>query len=202
MEKTMKKLLTTFLLVSLSSILISAGIKDLFGMKPGVADQPKQISFYSLKAKTIDGKEFDFSTLKGKRVLIVNVASECGFTPQYKKLQKLFDEYKDKNFVILGFPCNDFGGQEPGSASEIKSFCEKNYGVTFQLMEKVSIKGPNPHPVYQWLTKKELNGRSNASVRWNFHKFLIDENGNWIADFGSMTDPMSEKIVAFAARKS
>ncbi|MFN3950851.1 MAG: glutathione peroxidase [Thermaurantimonas sp.] len=158
-------------------------------------------SFYDLKARTIDGKDFSFSTLKGKRVLIVNVASECGFTPQYKKLQSLFEQYKDKNFVILGFPCNDFGGQEPGSANDIKSFCEKNYGVTFQLMEKVSIKGSNPHPVYKWLTKKELNGKSDASVRWNFHKFLIDENGNWVADYGSMTDPLNDKIVAFAARQ-
>ncbi|GCD80762.1 glutathione peroxidase [Schleiferia thermophila] len=198
----MKKVSISLMILVVSSILFSAGIKDHLARLSKDHGQSKPVSFYSLKAKTIDGKDFDFSTLKGKRVLIVNVASECGFTPQYKKLQKLFDDYKDKNFVILGFPCNDFGGQEPGSTSEIKSFCEKNYGVTFQLMEKVSIKGPNPHPVYQWLTKKELNGKSNASVRWNFHKFLIDENGQWVEDYGSMTDPMSEKIVAFAARKS
>lgn len=182
------------------SVVISTGLHNhLKNMNDGTQSKSPK-SFYDLKAKTIDGKDFPFSNLKGKRVMIVNVASECGFTPQYAKLQKLFDQYKDKDFVILGFPCNDFGGQEPGSAKEIKSFCEKNYGVTFQLMEKVSIKGSDPHPVYKWLTQKELNGKSNASVRWNFHKFLIDENGQWVNDFGSMTDPMSEKIVAFASR--
>ncbi|MFN4299430.1 MAG: glutathione peroxidase [Thermaurantimonas sp.] len=183
------------------SVLIASGLKNYLSSF-SKSMQPSSItSFYDLKAKTIDGKDFSFSSLKGKRVLIVNVASECGFTPQYKKLQKLFDDYKDKNFVILAFPCNDFGGQEPGTATEIKSFCEKNYGVTFQLMEKVSIKGSNPHPVYQWLTRKDLNGKSDASVRWNFHKFLIDENGSWVEDFGSMTDPLSDKIIAFASRK-
>lgn len=190
------------LLVSFSiSVVIASGVNNYLSNFSKSMQSATQTSFYDLKAKTIDGKDFSFSSLKGKRVLIVNVASECGFTPQYKKLQKLFDEYKDKDFVILAFPCNDFGGQEPGSANEIKSFCEKNYGVTFQLMEKVSIKGSNQHPVYQWLTKKELNGKADASVRWNFHKFLIDENGNWVGDFGSMTDPLSDKIVAFASRK-
>lgn len=184
----------------LFSAVITTGIHTYLNEMNQYSSQNAQNSFYSLSAKTIDGKEFSFASLKGKRVLIVNVASECGFTPQYKKLQKLFEQYKDKNFVILGFPCNDFGGQEPGTASDIKSFCEKNYGVTFQMMEKVSIKGNNPHPVYKWLTQKELNGKANASVRWNFHKFLIDENGNWVEDYGSMTDPLSDKIVAFASR--
>ncbi len=191
----------SFLVSFAFSVIIASGIQNYLSKMNNSAAQNSGQSFFDLKARTIDGKDFSFSTLKGKRVLIVNVASECGFTPQYKKLQTLFDQYKDKNFVILGFPCNDFGGQEPGSAKDIKSFCEKNYGVTFQMMEKVSIKGPNPHPVYKWLTQKELNGKSNASVRWNFHKFLIDENGNWVSDYGSMTDPLNDKIVAFAARQ-
>lgn len=194
-------MITMHYIISFSlSLLIANGIHNYLGKMEKSITQSSLQSFYDLKAKTIDGKDFAFSSLKGKRVLIVNVASECGFTPQYKKLQNLFDQYKDKNFVILGFPCNDFGGQEPGSANEIKSFCEKNYGVSFQLMEKVIIKGSNPHPVYKWLTQKEMNGKSNASVRWNFHKFLIDENGNWVAEYGSMTDPMSDKIVNFASR--
>lgn len=199
--KIMKRVVLPFVMAFSFSVLIASGLKGYLSSFSKSMQVASNTSFYDLKAKTIDGKDFSFTTLKGKRVLIVNVASECGFTPQYKKLQKLFDDYKDKNFVILAFPCNDFGGQEPGTATEIKSFCEKNYGVTFQLMEKVSIKGSNPHPVYQWLTKKELNGKSDASVRWNFHKFLIDENGNWVEDFGSMTDPLSDKIVAFASRK-
>ncbi|WP_174706049.1 glutathione peroxidase, partial [Thermaurantimonas aggregans] len=133
----MNRAFLPFLMSFSFSLLIASGLKDyLSTFSKSMQSQPK-LSFYELKAKTLEGKDFSFASLKGKRVLIVNVASECGFTPQYKKLQKLFEDYKDKNFVILAFPCNDFGGQEPGSATEIKSFCEKNYGVTFQLMEKV-----------------------------------------------------------------
>ena len=156
------------------------------------------VDFYSLTANTLDGERFDFEQLRGKRVLIVNTASECGFTPQYKDLQALWEQSNQEEFVILGFPCNDFGGQESGSASEIQSFCSKNYGVTFQMMEKVAIKGDNVHPVYQWLTQKEQNGNSNANVRWNFCKFLANDQGQWTASYLMTTSPLTKEIKEFA----
>ena len=148
-------------------------------------------NLHSFKAKTLEGKEFDFASLKGKKVLIVNTASECGYTPQYKELQSLYVKYSSKNFVIIGFPCNDFGGQEPGTGAEIKSFCQKNYGVTFQMMEKVSIASS---PVYKWLTTKTENGVLDAVVKWNFNKFLIDEKGNLVKYLPSSVKPMDAEI--------
>jgi glutathione peroxidase len=148
-------------------------------------------NLHSFKAKTLEGKEFDFASLKGKKVLIVNTASECGYTPQYKELQSLYVKYSSKNFVIIGFPCNDFGGQEPGTGAEIKSFCQKNYGVTFQMMEKVSIASS---PVYKWLTTKTENGVLDAVVKWNFNKFLIDEKGNLVKYLPSSVKPMDTEI--------
>ena len=127
--------------------------------------------FYSLSAETIDGDEFSFEQLRGKRVLIVNVASKCGYTPQYEQLQKLHEQYGGDDFVILGFPANDFGFQEPGSATDIKSFCSKNYGVTFQMMAKVKTNKSRGHAVYQWLCNKSQNGSEDAKVSWNFNKF-------------------------------
>ena len=159
------------------------------------------VDFYSLQARTLDGEAYDFAQLKGKRVLIVNTASECGFTPQYKELQALWDEAKGGNFVILGFPCNDFGGQEKGSASEIGAFCQKNYGVTLLMMEKVAIKGDNPYHVYQWLTSKTKNGAKDATVRWNFHKFLINEKGQWVSSHLSTVSPTNSEIRNFALGK-
>lgn len=151
--------------------------------------------FYDLKAKTIDGQDFSFSSLKGKKVLIVNTASKCGYTPQYEELEKLYQTYKDKNFVILGFPANNFGHQEPGTNSEIQEFCKKNYGVSFMMMEKISVKGDDIHPIYQWLTQKEKNGKMDSSVKWNFQKYMIDENGI-LVDYASSGDkPMDDKIV-------
>jgi len=158
-------------------------------------------SFYDLHAQTIDGAEFSFNTLKGKRVLIVNVASKCGYTPQYEELQKLHERYGGEDFVILGFPANDFGFQEPGSESDIKNFCSKNYGVTFQMMSKVKTNKNRGHQVYQWLCNKEQNGVGDAKVSWNFNKFLIDENGQWVAHYESRMDPLSEEITNFAAGK-
>ena len=154
-----------------------------------------QASFYELKAKTIDGKDFNFSDLKGKKVLIVNTASKCGYTPQYEDLEKLFKAYKDKNFVIIGFPANNFGRQEPGSNEDIKEFCTKNYGVSFQMMEKIDVKGDDMNAVYKWLTSKELNGKMDSSVKWNFQKYLIDENGNLVDVAYSNEKPMDDKIV-------
>ena len=158
-------------------------------------------TFHDFKAETIDGGTFDFSSLKGKRVMIVNTASKCGYTGQYKDLQALYEKFGGEKFEIIGFPANDFMSQEPGSNEDIQSFCEKNYGVTFPMMAKISVKGEATHPVYKWLTEKELNGISNASVKWNFTKFLVDENGTWTASFGSSTKPMDDEIVKFASWK-
>jgi glutathione peroxidase len=157
----------------------------------------KAQGFYDLKSKTIDGKPFNFSDLKGKKVMIVNTASKCGFTKQYADLEQVYKEYKDKNFVIIGFPANNFGEQEPGSNGEIKEFCTKNYGVSFQMMEKISVKGEDMDPVYHWLTEKKLNGKMDSSVKWNFQKYLIDENGNLVDVFYSAEKPTSDKIVAW-----
>jgi len=154
-------------------------------------------SFYNFSMKTIDGRDFNFSQLKGKKVLIVNTASECGFTPQYEALEKLYKENKDKNFVILGFPANNFGKQEPGTNQEIQQFCMKNYGVTFPMFSKISVNGDDIDPLYKWLTHKELNGVADAPVKWNFYKFLIDEKGNWVKSLPSRTSPNSDEIKAF-----
>lgn len=158
-------------------------------------------SFYDLKSKTIDGKDFGFSSLKGKKVLIVNTASKCGYTPQYEDLEKLYKEYKDKNFEIIGFPSNNFGHQEPGSNSDIKEFCTKNYGVTFQMMEKIDVKGDDMDPVYQWLTRQSKNGKMDSSVKWNFQKYMIDEKGDLVDIAYSNDKPNSDKIVKWISNK-
>lgn len=134
-------------------------------------------NIYQFKVTDLFGEEFDFSSLKGKKIMIVNTASECGLTPQYKDLQAIYEKYKDKNFVIVGFPANNFGSQEPGSNQEIATFCEKNYGVSFPMMSKISVKGSDMHEVYQFLTQKSKNGLQDSSVEWNFQKYLINENG-------------------------
>lgn len=148
--------------------------------------------FYSFKIESLEGKEIDFSKFKGKKVLVVNTASECGYTPQYADLQKLHETHGDK-VVILGFPANNFGGQEPGSKEQIAEFCQKNYGVTFQMMEKVSVKGDDQHPLYQWLAK---NSPNHDEPGWNFSKYLIDENGKVVAFYPSKVKPMGEEILA------
>lgn len=152
-------------------------------------------TIHQFKATTIDGAILDLSSLKGKKILIVNTASKCGFTPQYKDLELLYQNYKHKNFVIIGFPCNQFGNQEPGSNSDIKSFCTKNYGVTFQMMEKVNVKGDSISDIYRWLTNKSLNGVENSSVKWNFQKYMIDENGFLVGHVNSFKSPYCSKIV-------
>jgi len=157
----------------------------------------KMKTLYDFKAKTIDGKDFDFSTLKGKKVLIVNTASKCGYTPQYEDLEKLYKAYGGDKFTIIGFPANNFGAQEPGANSEIKEFCTKNYGVTFQMMSKISVKSDDMDPLYKWLTSKAENGVEDAEVKWNFQKFMIDENGNWAGVAFSKENPMSDKIVSW-----
>lgn len=154
-----------------------------------------QTGFYNLKAKDIDGQEFDFSALKGKKVMIVNTASKCGFTPQYEQLQELYEKHGDKDFVVLGFPANNFMGQEPGTLEEIKEFCSVKFGVTFPMMEKISVKGKDIHPVYQWLTEKEKNGVEDSKVKWNFQKYLINEKGELEKVYYSRTSPTDPQII-------
>lgn len=154
----------------------------------------KLINMYDIKINSLTGEKIDLNQFKGKKILFVNVASECGFTPQYKDLQKLHELYKDK-LVVIGLPCNQFGEQESGTSTQIKSFCEKNYGVDFLMTEKIDVKGENQHPLYAWLTKKEMNGVMDSSVKWNFQKYLVDENGKLIDVFYSITEPLSDKIV-------
>lgn len=134
-------------------------------------------NIYQFKVQDLTGKTFDFSTLKGKKILVVNTASKCGLTPQYKDLEKIYKEYKNENFVIIGFPANNFGQQEPGTNAEIESFCEMNYGVTFPMMSKISVKGSDMHPIYQFLTQKSKNGLQDSAVEWNFQKYLINAQG-------------------------
>jgi glutathione peroxidase len=134
-------------------------------------------TIYQFKVKDLSGNDFDFATLKGKNILIVNTASECGLTPQYKDLESIYEKYNDKNFVIIGFPANNFGSQEPGSNKEIATFCQKNFGVTFPMMAKISVKGKDIAPIYEFLTQKSKNGLQDSDVEWNFQKFLINENG-------------------------
>jgi glutathione peroxidase len=154
-----------------------------------------QENFHSFKTQTIDGQLYDLSELKGKKVLVVNTASKCGLTPQYKELEALYQKYKDNGFTIIGFPANNFMNQEPGTNEEIAEFCELNYGVTFPMMSKISVKGDDQDPIYKWLTNKSQNGKIDAEVSWNFQKFMIDENGN-IVDYASPREkPFSDKIV-------
>ena len=150
-------------------------------------------SIYDVEMNSLTGDSLKFKAFSGKKLLIINVASECGFTKQYEELQQLHERYKDQ-LVVLGVPCNQFGGQEPGTADDIQSFCKVNYGVTFPLTEKIDVKGEQQHPLYQWLTQKTLNGKKSSSVKWNFQKYLIDEEGNLIDYYYSITKPMSKKI--------
>ena len=169
------------LIVTLSLLLSTAGFA--------------QQNFHSFKTKTIDGEEFDLASLKGKKVLVVNTASKCGLTPQYKELEELYKKYKDDNFVIIGFPANNFMSQEPGTNEEIAEFCELNYGVSFPMMSKISVKGKDQDPIYNWLTSKSQNGKIDADVSWNFQKFMIDEKGDMVDFAGPRESPLSDKIV-------
>lgn len=156
-----------------------------------------QKSFYDYQVKTIEGEKFDLSSLKGKKVMVVNTASKCGLTPQYEQLQELHEKYGSDKFVIIGFPANNFMKQEPGNNDEIKSFCQKNYGVTFQMMSKISVKGDDIHPLYKWLTTKELNNYDDSKVGWNFQKYLINEEGRIEHIISPRTKPNDEEIVSW-----
>jgi len=152
-------------------------------------------SIYDISITSLEGKTIDLNDFKGKKILFVNVASKCGFTSQYKNLQKLHDTYGEK-VEIIGIPCNQFGSQEPGSAAEIKEFCTKNYGVSFLMSEKSQVKGANQHPLYKWLTNKSENGIKDSNVSWNFQKYLVDENGKLMQVFKSGVSPMDASITS------
>jgi glutathione peroxidase len=159
-----------------------------------VSDDPK-LSIHSFIVDDINGKAFDFASLKGKKILVVNTASKCGLTPQYEELERLYNEYKDQNFVIVGFPANNFMGQEPGSNENIAAFCQKNYGVSFPMMSKISVKGKDMNPIYQFLTQKAKNGLEDNQVQWNFQKYLLDEEGFLVKVISPQTSPMDASIV-------
>jgi len=154
-------------------------------------------TIYQFKVKDLYGKEFDFASLKGKKILIVNTASECGLTPQYKDLEAIYEKYKNKNFIIVGFPANNFGSQEPGSNEQIAKFCQLNYGVTFPMMSKISVKGNDKHPVYQFLTQKSKNGLQDSEVEWNFQKYLINEEGELVKVLSPRVLPTDSAIVGW-----
>lgn len=154
-----------------------------------------ETTLHDFIVEDIYGDTFDLSELKGKKVLVVNTASKCGLTPQYEELQSLYEEYGGDSFIIIGFPANNFANQEPGTNEEIAQFCQMNYGVAFPMMSKISVKGDDIHPLYQWLTQKSQNGVVDAEVTWNFQKFMVDENGR-VVDYASPREtPRSEKIL-------
>ncbi len=156
-----------------------------------------QNGIHQFTVKAIDGTNFNFADLKGKKVMVVNTASKCGLTPQYELLEALYKEYQDQGFVIVGFPANNFLWQEPGTDQEIKEFCSENYGVTFPMMSKISVKGDDIHPLYTWLTQKSENGLMDSKVKWNFQKYLIDENGKLVDMLSPRDKPNSEKVVSW-----
>ena len=167
----------------------------LMGFAPAIA----QKSFYDFTVETIDGQQYKLSDLKGKKVMIVNTASKCGNTPQYKDLEYLNMAYGDK-LVIVGFPANNFMNQEPGTNDDIKAFCTNKYNVTFQMMSKISVKGDDMHPLYQWLTQKSKNGVADSEVQWNFQKYIIDENGKLVGYFKPAVKPLSNEVVSWVTK--
>ena len=190
----MKKIL--ILLLSAGALLQSCKNQKNDVSQTKTADQKMGKTICDYKVESLDGEEINFADFKGKKILVVNTASECGFTPQYADLEKLSKDYAN-NLVIVGFPANNFGGQEPGSNTEIGAFCEKNFGVTFPMAAKVSVKGDDTAPIFKFLTEKDLNGVKNTAILWNFTKFLIDENGHLIDTFISTTKPTSESITKY-----
>lgn len=178
-----------------AAILLFAAPHEAIAQKTKVtSEKPTAMkTIYDFKVKDLSGNDFDFATLKGKKVMIVNTASKCGFTPQYEELQLLYEQYQD-SFVIIGFPANNFGAQEPGTNEEIATFCKKNYGVTFPMMSKISVKGEDMAPIYKYLTQKSQNGLEDSQVEWNFQKYLIDESGHLIKVLKSDVTPTDEQV--------
>jgi glutathione peroxidase len=185
-KKNMKKILFAFMSLAFFSFMVPASNSNM----------TKPASIYQFKVSSLDGGTIDFSKFKGKKILVVNTASKCGFTPQYAQLEELYKKYGEK-LVIIGFPANNFASQEPGSNEDIKAFCTKNYGVTFPMAAKVSVKGADIAPIYKWLTEKSENGVMDADIKWNFTKFLLDEHGVLLKKFDSNVTPLSDDIVAY-----
>lgn len=201
----MRNIITSIFILVLLSVFIQCtgqNAKNTSSQESQSVQEPitSEKTFHDFKVKDIDGKDFDLASLKGNKVMVVNVASKCGLTPQYEELQTLYEKYKNNNFVIIGFPANNFKEQEPGTNLEIKEFCTANYGVTFPLMEKISVAGDDQAPVYAWLTKKEKNGVKNQEVTWNFQKYLIDENGHLVDVLMPKESPMDEKVINWLTR--
>ncbi|AZI32073.1 glutathione peroxidase [Kaistella carnis] len=190
----MKK--TLILLIAVGAVTIGCKNSNKDISKVDTTEKMNLKTIYDFKVESLDGNEINFADFKGKKILIVNTASECGFTPQYADLEKLSKDYAD-NLVVVGFPANNFGGQEPGSNKEIGAFCEKNFGVTFPMAAKVSVKGDDTAPIFKYLIEKELNGVKNTAILWNFTKFLIDENGHLIDSYISTTKPTSDSITKY-----
>jgi glutathione peroxidase len=202
-RSTFALIASVFALSAAAAIVVSAKPSDRTGnvikdptATPAKAREGQPVSPLDFKLKSIDGKDFDLSQFKGKAVLLVNVASKCGLTPQYEALESLYEKYKDKGFVIVGFPANNFGGQEPGTEAEIKKFCSSKYNVQFPMTSKISVKGDDQHPLYKFLTSKDTNGDFAGDIEWNFAKFLVDRNGNVMARFASKTKPSDPQVVA------
>jgi len=166
-----------------------------FGITDDGVQQKAPNSLYDININSLQGHPIDLKSLKGKKILFVNVASKCGFTPQYRDLQALHEQYQDQ-LSVIGVPCNQFGKQEPGTSEDIESFCEVNYGVDFLLTEKINVKGPQQHPLYQWLTQKAKNGKKDSTVKWNFQKYLVDEQGELVDYFYSITKPLNSRITS------
>ena len=177
--------------------LAAVGLAYRYGFifDPSPTEPPKERSMYEFTMKNIDGQDVKLDTYKGKVVMLVNTASKCGLTPQYEGLQALYDKYRDRGFVVLGFPANNFMGQEPGTDDEIKDFCNLNYNVTFPMFGKISVKGGDQHPLYNFLTNKETNPGFDGDITWNFEKFLVDRNGKVIARFSPKTVPEEPEVV-------
>ena len=181
----------------MKNLIIVSTLLLMFSFVQSTAQVPlSKTSIYNFKVDGLSGGTIDFSQFKGKKILIVNTASKCQYTPQYEYLEKLYEKYKDK-IVVVGFPANSFANEEPRNNDEIKAFCTKNYGVTFPMAAKVSVRGANIAPIFKWLTSKSENGVLNADIKWNFTKFLLDENGNLLAKFDSNVSPMSNDIVKY-----
>lgn len=173
----------------------------LFGCQNKIIEKPtselmdNRPNIYGFKVEDLSGAEFDFSSLKGKKIMVVNTASKCGLTPQYKELQALYEKYKNRNFIIIGFPANDFMSQEPGTNQEIAEFCQINYGVTFPMMAKIAVKGDEMAPIYQFLTQESLNGFADSKVEWNFQKYLLNEKGQLEKVVGPRIVPTDKEII-------
>lgn len=178
-------------------IAVMSGVAEYVSSQTQTAPmkEKKKMSIYDFTMKSIDGDDVKLDQYRGKVMLIVNVASQCGYTPQYEGLQKIYSTYKDRGFVVLGFPANNFGGQEPGSDQEIKTFCTSRYNVTFPMFSKISVKGADQHPLYKFLTDAETNPAFAGEISWNFNKFLVDRTGRIIARFESRDKPESEKVI-------